>query len=203
MKLTNEQLIDNIKQWARDRDLDTGSTLGKQFVKLMEEFGELCSGLAKQKTDVIADSIGDMIVVMVVMDTIYDNLPIKLKPENSDNLCIKQTMETLESKHKQDMRSMYAEHYFNRYDRRILQASSALASVGEECCRIDVFGEDIGVDFLSEGVFNVIRELYNIATAFGLNVNGCLNQAWNEIKDRKGKMVGGAFVKEGDLENGQ
>ncbi|XWY20103.1 MazG-like family protein [Bisgaard Taxon 45] len=200
MKLTNEQLIDNVKQWARDRGLDTGSTLGKQFVKLMEEFGELCGGLAKQKTDVIADSIGGMIVVMVVMDTIYDNLPIKLKPENNDNLNIKQTMETLESKHKQYMRDMYAEHYFNRYDRRILQASSALASVGDECCRIDVFGEDMGVDFLSEGVFNVIRELYNIATAFGLNVNDCLNQAWNEIKDRKGKMVGQVWVKEVDLD---
>jgi hypothetical protein len=26
----------------------------------------------------------------------------------------------------------------------------------------------------------------------------CLDQAWNDIKDRKGRMVDGIFIKEGD-----
>ncbi|UDW84578.1 MazG-like family protein [Pasteurella canis] len=203
MKLTNEQLIDNIKQWARDRGLDTGSTLGKQFVKLMEEFGELCSGLAKQKTDVIADSIGDMIVVMVVMNTIYDNLPLQLKSDSDDKLLIKETMQRLESKYKQDQINTLSEHYFNHYDRRVSFAVGALNALGDETSRIDVFGKDTNIDFMSEAMFSLFRELYNLATAFGLNVNDCLNQAWNEIKNRKGKMIGGAFVKEGDLKDGQ
>lgn len=58
-----QQLIKNIEQWAEDRNLIEGSTSQKQFIKLMEEFGELCSGIAKNKKDVIKDSIGDCFVV--------------------------------------------------------------------------------------------------------------------------------------------
>jgi len=31
-----------------------------------------------------------------------------------------------------------------------------------------------------------------------LTMNECLSVAYNDIKDRKGKMVDGVFVKEGD-----
>ena len=33
----------------------------------------------------------------------------------------------------------------------------------------------------------------------GWSIAECFQMAWNEIKDRKGKMVDGAFVKEEDL----
>jgi hypothetical protein len=32
-----------------------------------------------------------------------------------------------------------------------------------------------------------------------MNIEDCIDVAWNEIKDRKGKMVDGIFVKEEDL----
>ena len=32
--------------------------------------------------------------------------------------------------------------------------------------------------------------------AWDMDMNECVAQAWNDIKDRKGKMVGGQFVKE-------
>ncbi|MDW1127751.1 MazG-like family protein [Mannheimia haemolytica] len=41
-----QQLIKNIEQWAEDRNLINGSTPQKQMLKLMEEFGELCGGIA-------------------------------------------------------------------------------------------------------------------------------------------------------------
>lgn len=53
-----QQLIKNIEQWAEDRNLIEGSTPQKQFIKLMEEFGELCSGVAKNKPDVIKIALG-------------------------------------------------------------------------------------------------------------------------------------------------
>lgn len=61
------KLIKNIEQWAEDRNLIAGSTPEKQFIKLMEEFGELCSGVSKNKVDVVKDSIGDCFVVMVIL----------------------------------------------------------------------------------------------------------------------------------------
>ena len=65
--MTLKQLIKNIEQWAEDRNLIEGSTPKKQFIKLMEEFGELCSGVSKNKIDVIKDSIGDCFVVLTIL----------------------------------------------------------------------------------------------------------------------------------------
>ena len=36
-----------------------GSTPQKQFIKLIEEFGELCAGIARNDKEKIKDSIGD------------------------------------------------------------------------------------------------------------------------------------------------
>lgn len=43
--------------------------------------------------------------------------------------------------------------------------------------------------------------LINLATQMGLDFKECLEMAYNEISDRKGKMVNGVFVKEADLKN--
>ena len=40
--------------------------------------------------------------------------------------------------------------------------------------------------------------LINIAERNNLTIEQCLEKAWDDIKDRKGRMVDGVFVKEGD-----
>lgn len=55
-----------IEQWAIDRNLETADPM-KQVVKLGEEFGELCSGLAKSNEDEVQDAIGDMFVVLTIL----------------------------------------------------------------------------------------------------------------------------------------
>ena len=55
-------------------------------------------------------------------------------------------------------------------------------------------GKDVADD-----IGDMIVVLINIAERNGLTIEDCLEQAWNDIKDRKGKMVDGIFVKEGDL----
>jgi NTP pyrophosphatase (non-canonical NTP hydrolase) len=55
-----------IIQWAIDRGLNTVDP-SKQMVKLVEEVGELASGLARDNMDVIKDSLGDIYVVMVIL----------------------------------------------------------------------------------------------------------------------------------------
>lgn len=94
---------DRIRQWAADRNLIDGSDVKSQFVKLMEEAGELASGIAKQRDEEIADAIGDMFVVLTI-----------------------------------------------------------------------------------------------IAAQKGMDIEECIAGAWLEIKDRKGRMVDGVFVKEAD-----
>jgi NTP pyrophosphatase (non-canonical NTP hydrolase) len=58
---------DRIRQWAADRNLIDGSDVKSQFVKLMEEAGELASGIAKQRDEEISDAIGDMFVVLTII----------------------------------------------------------------------------------------------------------------------------------------
>lgn len=45
----------------------------------------------------------------------------------------------------------------------------------------------------------LITYLQRIAKDEGLKFEDCLLQAWNEIKDRKGKLIDGVWVKEEDL----
>lgn len=55
-----------IRQWAIDRNLHTADP-SKQFIKLVEEMGELAEGMAKDKHYMIVDAIGDMYVVMTIL----------------------------------------------------------------------------------------------------------------------------------------
>ena len=94
-------LIDKVKGWHHDRNLIEGSTDKDQYLKLIQEAGELSDNICKGKD--IKDDIGDMLVVLI-----------------------------------------------------------------------------------------------NIAERNNLTLTECLLEAWNDIKDRKGRMVDGVFVKETD-----
>jgi len=95
-------LVANIEGWHEARNLIDGSTDQAQYVKLIEEAGELAGNIARGKY--IGDDIGDMIVVLI-----------------------------------------------------------------------------------------------NIARRNGLTLKDCMESAWNDIKNRKGKMVDGVFIKEEDI----
>jgi NTP pyrophosphatase (non-canonical NTP hydrolase) len=49
-----------------------------------------------------------------------------------------------------------------------------------------------------------IGDMYVVMTILslqlGLDISECIRDAYNEIKDRKGKMINGVFVKESDLQ---
>jgi NTP pyrophosphatase (non-canonical NTP hydrolase) len=55
-------------------------------------------------------------------------------------------------------------------------------------------GKDIADD-----IGDMVVVLINIAERNGLTLEDCMQRAWEDIKDRKGKMIDGIFIKEGDL----
>ena len=66
--ITNEMwdlvdLIDLTEKWHVDRNLIDGSTDKDQYMKLIQEAGELSDSLCKGKD--IKDDIGDMMVVLI------------------------------------------------------------------------------------------------------------------------------------------
>ena len=99
--MTNKNYEDLISQWHKDRNLIEGSTDKDQYLKLIQEAGELSDNICKGKD--IKDDIGDMMVVLI-----------------------------------------------------------------------------------------------NILVRNNLTINQCLAKEYEEIKDRKGKMIDGVFVKDGD-----
>lgn len=66
----NNRLAD-IRRWAHDRNLIEGGTPQAQFVKLIEEIGEIAEGIAKKRTDEILDGIGDSVVVLTILAAQY------------------------------------------------------------------------------------------------------------------------------------
>lgn len=168
-----QQLIKNIEQWAEDRNLIKGSTPKKQFIKLMEEFGELCAGIARNDKDKIKDSIGDCAVVVIILT----------KQLNADNL---------------NLITAYKAADFSTENSEIicLRASGVLGNVSNYLMYMT---SSESKSRLADILLRFIYYISKIALNFELNFENCLNSAYNEIKDRKGRMIDGVFVKEGDL----
>ena len=74
---------------------------------------------------------------------------------------------------------------------QVLKLIQEVGELSDSICKEQSPIDDIG---------DIMVVLINIAVRNGLTITGCLNHAYNDIKDRKGKMIDGIFVKEGDMD---
>lgn len=171
--MKEKELIGKIAQWAKDRNLILGSTPQKQFIKLMEEFGELCAGIARNDKEKIKDSIGDCSVVVIILT----------KQLNADAL---------------NLITAYKAADFSTENSEFicLRASGVLGSASNYLMYMT---SSESKSRLADILLRFIYYISKIALNFGLNFEICLKSAYNEIKDRKGRMIDGVFVKEEDL----
>lgn len=51
---------------------------------------------------------------------------------------------------------------------------------------------------IKDGIGDAVVVLTILAAQNGVTIEDCIEAAWQEIKDRKGRMVDGVFIKEGD-----
>ena len=61
-----ESRIDNIIQWAEEREIFECSDTESQFLKTISEMGELADAIKKWDIDAIADGYGDVIVTLIL-----------------------------------------------------------------------------------------------------------------------------------------
>lgn len=162
-----QQLIKNIEQWAEDRNLIEGSTTQKQMLKLIEEYGELTSGVIKNNAEKIKDSIGDCLVVLSVLNSQFKKRGEVFKFDKYLTEILSLELDSNHGLNKEEV---------------IIDGLSALHSIAKD-------------DFL----FDFILVLRFIAYETSLRLEECMQAAWDEIKDRKGRMIYGVFVKESDL----
>lgn len=57
-------------------------------------------------------------------------------------------------------------------------------------------------EMIKDGIGDTVVTLVCLAQRCGLDFEECVQTAYDEIKDRKGKMIDGVFVKEADLDGG-
>lgn len=88
------------------------------------------------------------------------------------------------------------------YERNLIDGSSAghqleklLEEIGELCAGIATNNREKALDSIGDSA--VVLTI--IAEQMGSSFSECANLAWDEIKDRKGMMIDGVFVKESDL----
>lgn len=61
-----DQLIKNVEQWAKDKDLHNGDS-ARQFLKVVEEVGEVAAALARNDNAELKDGIGDVTVTLIIL----------------------------------------------------------------------------------------------------------------------------------------
>ncbi|MBL5010007.1 hypothetical protein CU016_2809 [Enterococcus lactis] len=76
--------------------------------------------------------------------------------------------------------------------RQMLKTIEEIGEVAASLARKDEYG-------LRDGIGDVVVTLIILAMQNDMDLYECLNQAYNEIKGRTGKMVDGVFVKSSDL----
>ena len=157
------------KMWFIARGIEQGD-INKQGLKLIEETGELVSGYLKNKEDVIKDSIGDVAVVVVGYAMMAG-----VNPE--------QVFFTKKDDYIPDFGGVTAWIWMitdSAFQAKVAQdlgiENSLLVNLQNIICYLDLICRELGYDFVE-----------------------CFEQAYNEIKDRKGRWVNGSFVKEEDL----
>lgn len=161
-----------VRQWAVDRNLIEGSTPEAQCVKLIEEYGELARGIAKKDEALIKDSIGDTLVVCIIMAA-----QLGSDSFNIDKL-------------------IFERSEVNNVNIREKLVMSGATELGAISYFINVTNRDI--DRCIGNIYALCDTLAEIAYLYKWSLADCLEAAYNEIKDRKGRMVDGIFIKEGD-----
>lgn len=173
---------EHVKGWSKERGILDNGKLETQITKFFEEFGEIATGISKNKPELIMDGIGDALVVLV---NILELGKDKLSGEMTTAEIIEHGLQL-----QVDDVADVEEHFDdNGYPHHLyLHATEIFATA--------FIRSDAGFDQLNWALYRLAK----LALYYRLNIRHCFSLAWHEIKDRKGYLnADGIFVKEADL----
>jgi NTP pyrophosphatase (non-canonical NTP hydrolase) len=85
------------------------------------------------------------------------------------------------------------------YDRNLIDGSDDKSQFAKLVSEVGELADYIAKQKpVADDIGDIIVVLVNIAERNNLSIEKCLATAWNDIKDRKGKMVDGVFVKDAE-----
>jgi NTP pyrophosphatase (non-canonical NTP hydrolase) len=62
-----DNLIENVTDWAKDKNILNHENAPKQMLKVLEEVGETAGALLKNQSEEIKDGIGDSFVTLIIL----------------------------------------------------------------------------------------------------------------------------------------
>ena len=84
----------------------------------------------------------------------------------------------------------------NKFERTLLKTAADLDVTNEEQLEAYRIKDKAIHNELVDGLGDTLVTLIILAAQYGLELEDCLEYAYNEIKDRTGKTVGGTFIKD-------
>ena len=162
--------IGKVKRWAHERNLIEGSDSTTQYLKLVSELGELADNINKKQD--VRDSIGDCLVVLIILG--------EQNYVSTDRFrCFADIAEGDIAYRREQSPKVYG-----------MWLSEAVGRIGKQLSRDHCIGDH---------TMECVRLLSAIADlSGGYTLAHCLEHAYNEIKDRRGVMLDGVFIKEDD-----
>lgn len=173
---------EHVKGWSKERGILDNGKLETQITKFFEEFGEIATGISKNKPELIMDGIGDALVVLV-------NILELGKDKLSGEMTTAEIVEHGLQLQVDDVADVEEHFDDNGYPHHLyLHATEIFATA--------FIRSDAGFDQLNWALYRLAK----LALYYRLDIRHCFSLAWHEIKDRKGYLnADGIFVKEADL----
>lgn len=169
--LTIQELVPLIHQWAKEREIYERLTPFDELLKTHEEVGELIKACYDNDRPAIQDAIGDVMITLI--NYCYfkevDFIPI-----------IRKSLERPNTTH--------VSLWFIA-----LQVNRSIDSLIFDEAKSNVYET---LEYISFTVRYILRPLNSIALLESTTLEECLNIAYNEIKNRKGKIINRKFVKD-------
>ena len=167
---TIQELVPLIQEWAKEREIYEKLTPFDELLKTHEEVGELIKACYDNDKPVIQDAIGDVMVTLI-------------------NYCYFIELDAIEYI-KQAVDLSVTGYYTISY---VMNAHNALGRL------ISLYVWNEGKEISKPSglrVFSILHYLNGIAHLENTTLEECLNIAYNEIKNKKGKIINGKFVKD-------
>lgn len=177
-----------IREWAKARNIIGvgGSTTLDQFIKGLTEAGELWTHVGKGQHELVKDDLGDVFVCLVKAAGCFDiDLEKYITPTDE---WFHSGLANFEAKG------------IKRYSLQLLYTLAAVAQAIEEVLEADNEADVESYKIIfCDALADAVYVLESIALGLGWSLTECVAAAYDDIKDRKGLMVNGVFVKEKDF----
>ena len=175
MNKTIQELVPLIHQWAKERGIFDKSTPFDQLLKTHEEVGELIKACYDNDKPAIQDAIGDTMICLIN----YCYFVFKNKDFTIEIINARYMFDSFEGSSTINYLGYIAKTLIGLFNEEFLLQEN-------NNCPRNVFFR----------LSHISQLLEKIAQDENTTLEECLNIAYNEIKNRTGKMINGKFVKD-------